>query len=102
MPPSTFARPPRRGRIARRDLGGAQRDQMAALVGIAPDYGALAAAHVALQFMDRRRLRSAHDVEGNRLVRVAAKAFHIEIAKPGVDRVAPSCLEFACLCIRAQ
>jgi len=29
-----------------------------------------------------------HDVEGNGLMRVAAKAFHFEIAKPGVDRVA--------------
>ena len=37
--------------------------------------------------MDRRCLRSPHDVEGNGLVRVAAKAFHFEIAKPGVDRV---------------
>ena len=38
--------------------------------------------------MDRRCLRSPHDVERNGLVRVAAKAFHFEIAKPGVDRVA--------------
>src|SRR6476619_83395 len=30
---SPLARPPRRGRIARRDLGRAQRHQMAALVG---------------------------------------------------------------------
>ena len=37
--------------------------------------------------MDRRCLRSPHDVEGNGLVGVAAKAFHFEIAKPGVDRV---------------
>ena len=61
---------------------------MAPLVGIAPDFGALAAAHVAFEFMDRRCLRSPHDVEGNGLMRVAAKAFHFEIAKPGVDRVA--------------
>ena len=38
--------------------------------------------------MERRCLRSPHDVEGNGLVRVAAKAFHFEIAEPGVDRVA--------------
>src|SRR5262245_39190526 len=38
--------------------------------------------------MDGRRLRSSHDVEGNGLMRVAAKAFHFEIAVPGVDRVA--------------
>ena len=37
-------------------------------------------AHVALQFMDWRCLRSPHDVEGNGLVGVAAKAFHFEIA----------------------
>ena len=36
---------------------------MAALVGIAADFGALAAAHVAFEFMDRRCLRSPHDVE---------------------------------------
>ena len=80
--------PPRRGRIARCDLGWSQRDQMAALVRIAPDFGALAAAHVAFQFMDRRCLRSPHDVEGNGLMRVAAKAFHFEITIPGIDRVA--------------
>jgi hypothetical protein len=44
-------------------------------------------AHVALQLMDRRCLRSPHDVEGNGLMRVATKAFHFEIAEPGVDRV---------------
>src|SRR6476620_8401597 len=61
---------------------------MASLVGIAPDFGALAATHVAFEFMDRRCLRSPHDVKGNGLVGVAAKAFHFEIAKPGFDRVA--------------
>ena len=40
---------------------------MAALVRVAPDFGALAAAHVAFEFMDRRCLRSPHDVEGNSL-----------------------------------
>ena len=75
------------GRIACRDLGGAQRDQMAPLVGIAPDFGALLAPHVAFQFMDRRCLRSPHDVERHGLMRVAAKAFHFEVAKPGVERV---------------
>ena len=60
---------------------------MAPLVRMAPDFGALAAAHVAFKFMDRRCLRSPHDVEGNGLMRVAAKAFHFEIAAPRVDRV---------------
>ena len=40
----------------------AQRDQMAALVRITPNLRAVLAAHVALQLMDRRCLRSAHDV----------------------------------------
>jgi hypothetical protein len=61
---------------------------MAALVRIAPDFGALAAAHVAFEFMDRRRLRSPHDVEGNRLVRVAAKATDFEIEITGIECVA--------------
>jgi hypothetical protein len=54
---------------------------MAPLVRIASDFGALAAAHVSLQLMDRRCLRSPHDVEGNCLMRVAAKAFHFEIGR---------------------
>ena len=58
------------------------------LYGIAPDSRAILAPHVAFQFMDRRCLRSPHDVEGNGLVRVAAKAFHFEIAEPGIERVA--------------
>ena len=37
--------------------------------------------------MDRRCLRSPHDVEGNGLMRVAAEAFHFEIAIARVDRV---------------
>jgi hypothetical protein len=48
---------------------------MAAFVRIAPDFGALAAPHVALKLVNRRCLRSPHDVEGNGLMRVAAKAF---------------------------
>src|SRR6476660_3449463 len=79
---SPLPRPPSRGRITGRNLGRPQRHQMAALVRIAPDFGALAAAHVALQLMDRRRLRSPHDVERDGLVRVAAKAFHFEITEP--------------------
>ena len=61
-----------------------------ALVRIAPDFGALAAAHVAFQFMDRRCLRSPHDVERDGLMRVAAKAFHFEIAEPGIDAHRPA------------
>ena len=61
---------------------------MAPLVGIAPDFGALAAAHVAFEFMDRRRLRSPHDVQRDGLMRVAAKAFHFEIAITGIEGIA--------------
>ena len=69
----------------------ARRHQMAPLVGIATNLRAVLAPHVPFQFMDRRCLRSAHDIEGNGLVRVAAKAFHFEIAKqvrkaPGTAR----------------
>jgi hypothetical protein len=38
--------------------------------------------------MDRRCLRSPHDIRRDRLVRVAAEAADFEIAKPGVDRIA--------------
>jgi hypothetical protein len=38
--------------------------------------------------MDRRCLRSPHDVEGNGLVGVAAQAFHFEIAVPGIEGAA--------------
>jgi len=37
--------------------------------------------------VDWRRFRSPHDIEGNGLMRVAAKAFHFEIAVPGIERV---------------
>jgi len=38
--------------------------------------------------MDRRCLRSAHDIEGDGLVGVAAQASDFEIAEPGIERVA--------------
>jgi hypothetical protein len=60
---------------------------MAALVWIAANLRAVLAPHLAFEFMDPRCLRSPHDVEVKGLMRVAAKAFHFEIAKPGVDRV---------------
>jgi hypothetical protein len=53
---------------------------MAALVGIAANLGAISASHVALELMNRRRLRPAHDVERDRLVRVTAEAADLEIA----------------------
>ena len=41
-----------------------------------------------VHLMDRRRLWSSHDAERNRLVGVAPQPFYLEVAKPGVDRVA--------------
>ena len=38
--------------------------------------------------MDGRCLRSPHDVEGDGLMRVAAKAFHFEIAVSGIECIA--------------
>ena len=49
---------------------------------------AILAAHVALQFMDWRGLRSAHDVQRHRLMRVAAKAFHFEIEVTIIEGIA--------------
>jgi hypothetical protein len=59
---SAVPRPPRGGRIARRDLGRAQRNKVAALVRIASNLRAILAAHVSLKLMDRRRLWSPHDL----------------------------------------
>jgi hypothetical protein len=67
-------------RIVRRNLRRSQRNEVAPLERTTPDLRTVAAPHVAFQFMDRRRLRSPHDVEGNGLMRVAAKPFHFEIA----------------------
>ena len=48
-------------------------------VEIAANLRAVLAAHVAFQFMDRRRLRSPHDAARDGLMRAAAKAFHFEV-----------------------
>src|SRR3984957_7606629 len=84
----SLARPPRGGRITRRYFGRSQRDEVAALERIAPNLRAILEAHVALQFMYRGWLRSPHDVPRDGLVGVAPKAFHFEIAKPGIERIA--------------
>lgn len=60
---------------------------MAALVGPSLKPRAILAAHVTLQFMDRRRLRPPDDVERDSLMRVATQALHFEIAVSGVDRI---------------
>jgi len=61
---------------------------MAALARIAAHLRAVLAPHVALQFMDRRCLRSPYDVEGHGLIGVAAEATDFEIAVPGIERIA--------------
>ena len=60
-----------------RNLRQPQRDQMAALVRIAPTYEQ--SLHLAFQFVDRRCFRSPYDVEGHGLMRVATKAFDFEV-----------------------
>jgi len=61
---------------------------MAALVRIAANLRTVPAPHVALQFMDRRGLRSPHDVEGDNLMGVAAEAADFEIAVSRIECVA--------------
>jgi hypothetical protein len=61
---------------------------MAALVRMTADLRAVFAAHVALEIVDRRRLRPPHNVECDRLVSVAAEAADLKIAVAGVKRIA--------------
>lgn len=60
---------------------------MAALIRIAADLAAILAAHVSLELVNRRRLRPADNIEGNRLMGTAPEAFDFEIAIAGVQRV---------------
>ena len=61
---------------------------MAALVGIAAHPRAVLATHVAFQFMDRRGLRSPHDVQRHGLMRVAAEAADFEIEVTSIEGIA--------------
>ena len=61
---------------------------MASLERIAANLRAVVAPHVAFQFMDRRCLRSPHDVERNGLTRVTAKALQFQIAVSRIECVA--------------
>jgi len=61
---------------------------MTALIGITPNLRAVLAAHVPLQFVDGRHLRPADDVQGHRLVGVAAKAADLKVEISRVQRVA--------------
>src|SRR4051794_32069183 len=66
----------------------AQRNQVAALVWIAPHLRTVLASHIALKLMDWRRLRSADDVERDGRMRVAAKTAHFKIAVAGIEGIA--------------
>ena len=61
---------------------------MAALVWIAPELGAVLAAHVSLQLVDRRRLRPPDVIQRDGLMRIAAETLHFEIEVTGVERIA--------------
>jgi hypothetical protein len=61
---------------------------MAALKRVTLKVGALTAAHVPLQLVDRRRLLPAHDVEGNGLMGATAEAFHLKVKVAGIERIA--------------
>ena len=60
---------------------------MAALIGITAHLRAVLAAHITLRLMDRRRLRAAHNVEGNGLMGIAAEAADLKIEVTRVERV---------------
>src|SRR5665213_1825728 len=85
---SSLSRPPSRRRVACGYLGRAQRDEMAALVGVAANLRAILAAHVAFKLVNGSCLRPAHDVQRDGLVRVAAKAFNLKVNVARIERVA--------------
>ena len=60
---------------------------MASLVRIAAHFRAVFAPHVALQLVDRRRLRTSHNIESDRLMGVAAEAANLEVGIPRIERV---------------
>src|SRR5262249_35727388 len=84
---SPLLRPPIRRRIACRNLGAPKRHQMAALIWIAAHFRAILTPHTALQLMDRRRLRSPHDVESDGLMRVTTEAANLKVGVPRIERV---------------
>ncbi len=58
------------------------------LAGIAANFRTVLAAHVPFQLMDRRHLRPSHDIEGYRLVGIAAEASNLKISVSGIECVA--------------
>src|SRR3954468_12905844 len=85
---SALARPPYRWRVLCGNLGWPQCHEMAALVGIAAQLRAVLAAHVALQLVNRRRLRTPDDIQRHGLVGIAAETPHFQIEVSGAQRVA--------------
>jgi hypothetical protein len=60
---------------------------MAALIRVAPYLRAVFTPRVVLELMDRRRLRSAYDVESDGLMCIAAEAANFKIVIAGVQSV---------------
>ena len=60
---------------------------MAPLARIASHLRTVLAPHVALKLVDRRRLRSPHDVQGDGLVGVATGTADFEIIVPRIERI---------------
>lgn len=76
-----------RWRIARRDLGSPQRNEMISLIRITPQLRAILAPHVALQLVNRRRLWPAHDVESDGLIGVATETSDFEVMVTRIEGI---------------
>jgi hypothetical protein len=61
---------------------------MTSIEGASRQFGAVLATHVALEFVDRRGLRAAYDIEPDSLVRVAAKTPDFQIGVAAVQSIA--------------
>jgi hypothetical protein len=61
------------------NFGRSERHKLAALVRVPPDLRAILVAHVPLQFVDGRCLRSADDVQRHRLMGIAAEAPDLKV-----------------------
>jgi hypothetical protein len=61
---------------------------MAALVRIVAHLQAVLAPHIALQLVDRRRLRPPHDVQRHGLVGIAAETADLKVELTRIERVA--------------
>ena len=80
---SPLSWPPSGRRVARGNLGRPQSHELAALVGVAAELRTIFAAHIALEFVDRRGLPSPDDIQRDCLVGIATEAVHFEITIPG-------------------